>query len=65
MLRQLPTVRAMGKPNRTEGVATRTSQQAASSAPSPTQAPARAATVGTRTASSAMAAASARSSRMV
>ncbi|CFP59485.1 Uncharacterised protein [Bordetella pertussis] len=44
----MPTVRAIGKPNFSDGVAIRISQHSASKAPPPTHAPAMAAMVGTR-----------------
>ncbi len=46
--RQLPSVRAIGKPKRASRVAMRRSQAAAIAAPPPVQAPAIAAMVGTR-----------------
>ena len=45
--RQLPNVRAIGKPNRALAAAIRRSQAAAMAAPPPVQAPAIAAMVGT------------------
>jgi hypothetical protein len=51
--RQLPSVRAIGKPKRASRVAMRRSQQAAMAAPPPVQAPAIAAMVGTGQRSSA------------
>ena len=50
--RQLPSVRAIGKPKAMSGEAMRRSQQAAMAAPPPVQAPRMAAMVGTGTRSS-------------
>ena len=57
-----PSVRAIGKPNFSDGVQMRRSQAAAMPAPPPVQAPAMAAIVGTRTLSSAPSTRSIRSS---